>query len=48
MGMWIELGVFIVVLIGAGWQWHDARQALERTRAERLRREAEGQGRDPS
>jgi hypothetical protein len=37
MGMWIELGIFIVVLCFAIWQWRDAKQALERTRAEKAR-----------
>lgn len=40
MGIWLELGIFIVVLLWAGWQWRDARQALERTRAEKARRAA--------
>ena len=44
MGMWIELGIFIVVLIVGIWQWRDARQALERTRAARAREAAEVQG----
>ncbi len=35
MGIWLELGVFVVVLIWAGWQWHDARQALAKTRADK-------------
>ena len=37
MGIWIELGIFIVVLLFALWQWHDARRALERTRAQKAR-----------
>lgn len=47
MGIWLELGIFIVVLLWGGWQWHDARRALERTRAEKRRREAAGQGSAP-
>lgn len=43
MGMWIELGIFIVVLLWAIWQWRDARQALERTRAAKARGAAEAQ-----
>lgn len=46
MGIWIELGIFIVVLLFAVWQWMDARQALERTRAEKARRARE-QGNSP-
>lgn len=46
MGIWLELGIFIVVLVWAGWQWRDARQALERTRAQK-RQEAEQQGTQP-
>lgn len=37
MGIWIELGIFILVLVFGIWQWRDARQALERSRAERQR-----------
>jgi len=44
MGIWIELGIFIVVLIGGIWQWREARQALERTRAAKAREAAEAQG----
>jgi len=47
MGIWIELGIFIVVLVWGGWQWHEAREALARTRAERLRREAAQNSSEP-
>ncbi len=36
MGIWIELGVFLLVFVFAAWQFHDLRQA----RAEREAREA--------
>jgi hypothetical protein len=35
MGIWMELGIFIVVLIWGAWQWHDARKALATTRADK-------------
>jgi hypothetical protein len=43
MGIWLELGIFIVVLVWAIWQWRDARQALERTRAAKAREAAQAQ-----
>ena len=36
MGIWIELGVFLLVFVFAAWQFHDLREA----RAEREAREA--------
>lgn len=36
MGIWIELGVFLLVFVFAAWQFHDLRNA----RAEREAREA--------
>ncbi len=36
MGIWIELGVFLLVFVFAAWQLHDLRKA----RAEREAREA--------
>jgi hypothetical protein len=27
MGIWIELGVFLLVFVFAAWQFHDLRQA---------------------
>jgi hypothetical protein len=36
MGIWIELGVFLLVFVFAAWQFHDLRKA----RAEREAREA--------
>lgn len=35
MGIWIELGVFIVVLAWGLWQLHDTKKALARSRAKR-------------
>ena len=37
MGIWLELGIFVLVLVFALWQMHDARTALERSRAARAR-----------
>ncbi len=36
MGIWIELGVFLLVFVFAAWQFHDLRKA----RAEREARQA--------
>lgn len=34
MGIWIELGVFLLVFVFAAWQFHDLRKArAERERA---------------
>jgi heme exporter protein D len=41
MGIWLELGIFVVVLIGGIWQIRDAKRAHARSVAERLAREAD-------
>ncbi len=51
MGIWLELGIFVLVLIGGIWQIRDARRAHARSVAERLAREAQaakGDGPPPS
>jgi heme exporter protein D len=40
MGIWLELGVFILVLLFGIWQIRDAKQAHAKTVAERKAREA--------
>jgi hypothetical protein len=40
MGIWLELGIFGLVLIWGIWQIRDARQAHGRSVAERKAREA--------
>ncbi|MDP2264521.1 MAG: hypothetical protein Q8K24_15330 [Hydrogenophaga sp.] len=37
MGIWIELGIFVVVLAWGFWQLHDVKKELARTRAENAR-----------
>jgi Flp pilus assembly protein TadB len=37
MGIWLELGVFGIVLAFAFWQMHDVRKAQEETRRQRER-----------
>lgn len=37
MGIWIELGVFLLVFVFAVWQFHD----LKREKQKRLARQAE-------
>ncbi len=41
MGIWIELGIFILVIAWALWQIHDVKKAQARTRAEKAREAAE-------
>lgn len=38
MGIWLELGIFIVILIAALWQLHDVKRALAKTRARKRNR----------
>ena len=45
--MWIELGIFIVVLVWGVWQLYDVKQAQARTRAEKARL-AEVESADPA
>ena len=40
MGIWLELGIFLLVLIWGIWQIRDARQALAKGVAERKARES--------
>jgi heme exporter protein D len=40
VGIWLELGIFVLVLIFGLWQIRDARQAHARSVAERQAREA--------
>ncbi len=43
MGIWIELGVFLLVFVFAAWQFHDLRKArAEREARQRLERERTG------
>jgi hypothetical protein len=37
MGIWLELGIFGIVLAFAFWQMHDVRKAQEETRRQRER-----------
>lgn len=37
MGIWLELGIFGLVLVFAFWQMHDVRKAQEQTRQQRAR-----------
>jgi hypothetical protein len=42
MGIWIELGVFLLVFVFAAWQFHDLRQArAEREGRERAKADSE-------
>lgn len=45
MGIWIELGVFLLVFVFAAWQFHDLRKArAEREARQRDEREAQRPG----
>lgn len=44
MGIWIELGVFLLVFVFAAWQFHD----LKREKARRLERERKQASQPPS
>lgn len=37
MGIWLELGIFIVVIAFGLWQLHDVRRAQEQTRKDKER-----------
>jgi cytochrome oxidase assembly protein ShyY1 len=41
MGIWIELGIFIVVLLWGVWQLHDVKKAIAQTRADKTRQPVE-------
>lgn len=45
MGIWLELGIFVVVIAFGLWQLHDVRQARERTRQEKAQRARQEAGR---
>ncbi|MES2978305.1 MAG: hypothetical protein V4731_07775 [Pseudomonadota bacterium] len=47
MGMWLELGIFIIVLAWAFWQLHDVKKAKrERIEKERAAKLLSGDGTD--
>ena len=35
MGIWLELGIFVLVIVFAVWQIRDVRKAQEKTRQQR-------------
>lgn len=45
MGIWIELGIFILVLVFGVWQIYDAKRAHAKTLAEKKAREPGAQDR---
>lgn len=48
MGMWLELGIFVVVLIWGVWQVRDVKRAQAKTRAEKAQQQANSVGGDAS
>ena len=47
MGIWVELGIFVLAIAFGLWQIHDVKQAREATRRQR-EREREAQARQDS
>lgn len=41
MGMWLELGIFGVVLVWGFWQLHDVKKARQQTQADKARAAAQ-------
>lgn len=41
MGIWIELGVFVLALLFALWQLHDVKKAREKSRADKEAQQSE-------
>ncbi len=46
MGMWIELGIFGLVLVFAWWQLHDVKKAKAQRLAEEARKNTSAPGPD--
>lgn len=44
MGIWIELGIFIVVIVFALWQIHDVKKARAKTLAQKARQDGRDTG----
>lgn len=47
MGIWLELGIFVLVIVFGLWQIHDVRKAREQTRRQREQERA-GQAPGPA
>jgi ABC-type nickel/cobalt efflux system permease component RcnA len=47
MGMWIELGIFLLVIVWGLWQLHDVKKARAQTQADKAQAEKAQQARDP-
>lgn len=43
MGMWIELGLFLLVFVWGFWQLHDVKKAQAKTQADNAQQAAERQ-----
>lgn len=43
MGMWIELGLFLLVIVWGFWQLHDVKKAQAKTQADKARQAAQKQ-----
>ena len=42
MGIWIELGVFLLVFVFAAWQFHDLRREKRKREARQAQEKAQG------
>ena len=47
MGIWIELGVFLLVFVFAAWQFHDLRKARPEREAREARERSERKDETP-
>jgi ABC-type nickel/cobalt efflux system permease component RcnA len=47
MGIWLEIGIFGLVLVFAIWQMHDVRKAQARTREQRAQEQAQARETTP-
>ena len=47
MGIWLELGIFGLVLVFAFWQMHDVRKAQEHTRQQRAMKQTRESAQPP-
>ncbi len=47
MGMWIELGLFLLVIVWGFWQLHDVKKAQAKTQADKALAEKARPGQEP-
>jgi hypothetical protein len=47
MGIWIELGIFLLVIVWGLWQLHDVKKARAKTQADKAQADKALQAREP-